>query len=265
MMVRVDYEALRPREFLERLREAPVAYLPLGTLEWHGLHLPLGSDGLQARGALRMIAARAGGIVLPPLFLGPDRAETRDGALYCGMDIFSFEEGCAQRLPGSAYYMEDERFAQMLDCTMRNLARAGFRAVVAHGHGPSTSFFAARAVDYRARYGLECRTLFELGFEGADGLMTDHAAANETSLMLALHPELVDMSALSADEIPIASWGEDPRSGASEARGRALLENNVRSAVERLRAILQGVEAVEARIDRRNVRNLLRENDEAQP
>ena len=57
---KVLYEELRPREFIEKINESPIAYLPLGTLEWHGLQLPYGSDGLQAQGVFRKIAEQAG-------------------------------------------------------------------------------------------------------------------------------------------------------------------------------------------------------------
>jgi len=62
---KVLYEELLPLEYLERLNACPIAYLPLGTLEWHGLHLPLGSDGLQSKGFFMRLAGRIGGIVLP--------------------------------------------------------------------------------------------------------------------------------------------------------------------------------------------------------
>ena len=35
-MENVKYSDLLPREFRQRLAAKPVAYLPLGTLEWHG-------------------------------------------------------------------------------------------------------------------------------------------------------------------------------------------------------------------------------------
>ena len=70
--MKVLYAELTPQEFRERLAQAPVAYLPLGTLEWHGEHLPLGSDGLQSQGFFERLARKVGGIVLPMLFLGPD-------------------------------------------------------------------------------------------------------------------------------------------------------------------------------------------------
>ena len=50
MIDKVLYEELNPQEFKQRILEAPIAYLPLGTLEWHGRHLPLGTDGLISLG-----------------------------------------------------------------------------------------------------------------------------------------------------------------------------------------------------------------------
>ena len=77
MEERCLYSELTPRGFRERLAEAPIAYLPLGTLEWHGEHLPLGSDGLQSQGFFRRLAREVGGVVLPMLFVGPDREMKR--------------------------------------------------------------------------------------------------------------------------------------------------------------------------------------------
>ena len=45
-MIETRIERLRPIEIRKRREELSVAYLPLGTLEWHGLHNPLGADGL---------------------------------------------------------------------------------------------------------------------------------------------------------------------------------------------------------------------------
>ena len=36
MADKVLYEELCPKEFEERITVCPIAYLPLGTLEWHG-------------------------------------------------------------------------------------------------------------------------------------------------------------------------------------------------------------------------------------
>ena len=66
----VFYENLCPKGFRKRLDEMPIAYLPLGTLEWHGPHLPLGADGIQSKGLFKIMAEEVGGIVLPSLFVG---------------------------------------------------------------------------------------------------------------------------------------------------------------------------------------------------
>ena len=86
MSEKVLYSELTPQEFNERITKAPIAYLPLGTLEWHGRHLPLGTDGLISSGFFIELARKVGGIVLPMLFIGPDDVERDEGKEYYGMD-----------------------------------------------------------------------------------------------------------------------------------------------------------------------------------
>lgn len=98
----MNYLALRPAQFRQAISKCPVAYLPLGTLEWHGEHLPLGSDALQAHSFFLRAAAELGGIVVPPLFLGPDVKDADD---LIGMDTCPVpgEPYPKQKLEGSAY------------------------------------------------------------------------------------------------------------------------------------------------------------------
>ena len=224
---RVTYLELTPDEFRKRLAAAPIAYLPLGTLEWHGEHLPLGSDALQSQGFFRHLAREVGGIVLPPLFLGPDLHEEVEGKDYYGMDFYHRPGGGHRQLDGSAYWVSSDLFVAMLESILRLLARAGFRIVVGHGHGPSTRTFLERAPEWQDRFGLRLLTCWrteETDWHAEDdglGIQTDHAGANETSLMLALHPELVRMERLpeDPDEWPEAVLGKDPRAHASAEVG----------------------------------------------
>ena len=275
---RVLYEELRPAEFVERVNAFPVAYLPLGTLEWHGLHLPLGSDGLQSRGVFERIAADVGGVVLPMLFLGPDNvvegnASDRERAnlnavdgvppkdrkpVFIGMDQHSFEKDAPQQLEGSAYHVEEALFNALLDSVLWNLARAGFRVVVGHGHGPSTGVFDKGKERFKEQFGLQTYTLRELGEKGAEGIQTDHAAANETSLVLALRPDLVELSQLSPEAIPIGIWGIDPRTHATAERGQAIIEKNVRLAGEKLKGIVSVVGCPKRSLVYTRVASLLR-------
>lgn len=256
-MEKYRYEELRPEEFLARLAACPIAYLPLGTLEWHGLHLPLGADGLQAHGVFCRMAEELGGVVLPSLFLGPDSAAERDGKPYYGMDNHSFLPGCAQQLPGAVYYIDGAQFDALLDTIIKNLYRAGFRAVVAHGHGPSTDAFEAGKKRF-AELGMKTFTLWELGYHDARGIQTDHAAANETSLVMALRPELADITKLSGEGTPVAIWGDDPRVHASAQHGRELIEANVARAVVKLRKIADELPHEDFKLEFDNVKSLIK-------
>jgi len=226
----VLYTHLTPSAFRARLGAAPIAYLPLGTLEWHSEHLPLGSDGLQSQGFFIQLARRAGGIVLPMLFLGPDLHEKVNGTDFYGMDLFGFPPGAPEQLEGSAYWVDDALFGRLLEVVLAGLARTGFKIVVAHGHGPSTRFFEQHIPEWSRKYGLKLFICWDAASgDAATGLMTDHAAANETSLMLALHPELVEMERLRADPqvAPRAIMGPDPRLHASAAVGQEIIRKNL--------------------------------------
>ncbi len=235
--VHVRYERMTPREFRARLAEAPIAYLPLGTLEWHGEHLPLGSDGLQSRGFFEALAREAGGIVLPMLFLAPDMKFDVGGEIYYGMDFFGFPGDEAQRLDGSAYWVPDDFFKTLLEHCLGQLSRAGFKVVVAHGHAPSTQAVYANRAEWEARFGLRILSCWREDESDGLGIQTDHAAANETSLMMALHPELVHLEYLDPDpqRPPLAVDGEDPRTHASAARGAEAIRINV----DRMAALLR--------------------------
>jgi len=227
---KVLYAELTPQEFRERIASAPIAYLPLGTLEWHGEHLPIGSDGLQSYGFFIQLAQRAGGIVLPMLFLGPDRMEEVDGKELYGMDTLG--EGMTeerryknQQLAGSAYWVPEETFRTIIEATLKQLKRAGFRIVVAHGHGPSTNFFNRNAKEWKEKFGLETFVCWGSKYDRQGmGIQVDHAAMNETSLVMALRPELVQMERLSKDRWPVGVSGRDPRKFASAKLGHKIIE-----------------------------------------
>jgi len=231
---KVLYQELRPDEFTERIEKCPVAYLPLGTLEWHSNHLPLGSDGLQSQGFFEKLAKEAGGIVMPMLFIGPDGYDTViNGHEYYGMDCGSvFSDQCKyeiQQLKGSAYWVPDSTFDIMMNGIMKQLSRAGFKIVVAHGHGPSTNYIGSAAQGFKEKYNL---TVMNCWGNDTDDLclMCDHAGANETSIMMYLHPELVKMDKLPSnpEEWPLGMLGKDPRIHASAKAGKEIVDFEVK-------------------------------------
>jgi creatinine amidohydrolase len=244
MFPKVHHAELRPHEFRERLAACPVAYLPLGTLEWHGEHLPLGVDALGPTALFERLATTVGGIVLPPLWVGPDRVrETPDGPLY-GMEFITpeypptpYPEG---RLEGSAYWVPDDLFARLLEAILAQLARNGFRVVVGQGHGPSTACWGRHRAAWEARFGLTLLDAWMDPMPPGEGFLGDHAAANETSVMMASRPELVDLSRLPQD---LNAWprgiaGRDPRTDASATFGERIFAHALESLTHRIHAAL---------------------------
>jgi len=234
-MEKVRYAELLPHEFRVRLAERPVAYLPLGTLEWHGEHLPLGSDAIQSEELMVKCARRFGGIVMPPIHLGPDRTKPAgDGSMLVGMD-YADSTTPPRRLDGSCYWTSQGLHLQIVDAILEQLKRAGFRAVFADGHGPSRWSWVANIEEREARYGMQ---LLGVTKDIAKDWRSqvDHAARNETSLMLHYRADLVDLSRLpkSNDEKPQGVGGEDPRN-ATLAYGRECAEVSIRLVGELLR------------------------------
>ena len=66
----LDYEVSHPDDLEAALRDAPVAYVPLGTYEHHGWHLPVGYDGIKAHALCRRAAEQTGGVVFPTFVYG---------------------------------------------------------------------------------------------------------------------------------------------------------------------------------------------------
>lgn len=171
------------------------------------------------------------------IFLGTDRRKEVDGKDYFGMDIYSFKNSSPRQLVGSAYWIEDSLFRNLIEAILRLLERAGFRIVVAHGHGPSTKAFRSWGKELSQKFGMKLLTVWRKDESDGMGIQTDHAAANETSLLMTLHPELVQMENLSKDQDlwPVGVLGNDPRVHASEELGRKAIE----SQVERVAGILR--------------------------
>ena len=62
----VQYELMLGRQATEAIAACSVAYLPIGCLERHGDHLPMGLDVIKAHKVCCAVAKAIGGIVFPP-------------------------------------------------------------------------------------------------------------------------------------------------------------------------------------------------------
>jgi creatinine amidohydrolase len=221
---KIRYAELLPHEFEARLKARPVGYLPLGTLEWHGPQSPLGADFIQASAILERAAERFGGIVFPPVWLGPDDITIGDdGRSLIGMD---HDPTPPRQLPGSLYWVPHGLFLLWMEAILGQAKRAGFRCLVVEGHGPSRDTWGRGSKRWRRQYGLHLVSAAD--FPGAWATQTDHAGRNETSILMAVVPDLVDLSRLpsSRKEKPLGVFGEDPRDSTA-AYGEELIETTL--------------------------------------
>lgn len=186
-------ERLSPQQIEERLRAAPIAYLPLGSLEFHGPHLPIGLDALTAYGVCLGAAEVSGGIVLPACFQAVG--------------------GEHSRYPWTIMSDSPEAIETLLGETLARLSELGVRrAVILSGHFADEQRDLVTRVADRwnstdAALHAVARTL---GQAPEPPVAPDHAGRFESLLLHAISPELVNVDALPDPDSFPAPDGEDP-------------------------------------------------------
>ena len=186
-------ELLRPHEIAARLALRPIVYVPVGTLEFHGEHLPIGLDALNAHGICLRAAARDGGVVYPALYYGTG--------------------GTHGEYPWTIIMPAGDEIRALLDRSLARLDELGVRlAVLFTGHFPDEQIAivedAAAVWNARGR-GMRALGLSLSGVEGAL-LAPDHAGRFETTLLQAHLPDRVALDRLPphhADEGLDDPWG----------------------------------------------------------
>jgi len=200
----VRFELLRPAEIIAERERFPVVYQPLGPLEWHGPALPYGTDPLHAEAVAQRTAQAIGGVVMPTLYWGSERERTPEY-----LKVLGFQgEDCNRWIVGmdfpansmkSLYSMEDV-FALVMRARIELLIDQGYKLIVlVNGHGAANHIatldrLAKEYTGLTSSHVLFTTTAFDPVAVAAGGV--GHADALETSLMLALYPESVDISLL---------------------------------------------------------------------
>jgi creatinine amidohydrolase len=192
------YEMMRPQEIIAERERVPVAYVALGPMEWHGPHLPYGTDMLHAYSLALDAAERAGGVVLPPLplgtetMLGPKRERDRGfkgTERIVGMDFPGFS------LP--SLYIEESAFGIIISDLVRALKRQKFRVIVlVSGHGGNNHRATLTRIAQEQSVPGTCIVLHAYGLREPSDYKGGHAEKTEVSFMLAKYRETVDLQAL---------------------------------------------------------------------
>jgi creatinine amidohydrolase len=174
-------EELTSPEFTAAVaKSGGVCIIPLGIVEKHGPHLPLGTDLFEAREVAFTAAKMEYAVVFPPYFVG---------------QIFE-----AKHQPGAMAYSTDLMW-KMLDETCTELSRNGLKKIVLlNGHGGNNSFLQyfcqaqlANQKDYivvlfQPEPGADAqKAINALKKSKSDG----HAGEEETSMMYYIRPDLV--------------------------------------------------------------------------
>ena len=182
----VRMEELTSPQFVQAVElSGGVCVIPIGIIEKHATHLPLGTDLFEARAAVVMGAEKEYTVVFPTYYVG---------------QIFE-----AMHQPGTVAYSNDLMW-QMLDETCAELSRNGLKKIILfNGHGGSTSFlqyFCQSQLASRKDYivvlfqsrpdSVMDKEIAALKKATEDG----HAGEEETSMMYFIRPDLVDRGAI---------------------------------------------------------------------
>ncbi len=179
----VKYEDLTSPDFIKAVaKSASTCLIPIGILEKHGPHLPLGTDLIDVRELALRAAKKEYTIVFPPYFVG---------------QIFE-----AKHQPGTIAY-STPLMQQILQETCNELARNGVKKIIlVNGHGGNTQF-----LQYFCQVQLACRKDYAVFlYDPSDDetaneklaklrktTLDGHAGEEETSTMLAHRPDLVHL------------------------------------------------------------------------
>src|SRR5262249_29337802 len=163
----------------KRLRASSILCMPIGSIEQHGPHLPLNTDVVLVEEYARRIIARWGETFdlwqLPTLAVGLAREhDWAPGTL-------------SLSIQGITAFMRDLGREIVRGLPARNLA-------IINGHGGNRGILEALAQELRADFGLNICVLHPTAWPEL-GTNTEfpevHGGKNETSMMLALTPNLV--------------------------------------------------------------------------
>ncbi|MFE5328195.1 creatininase [Embleya sp. NPDC056575] len=177
-----------------------VLFLPLGSIEQHGPHLPVDTDTHIAERFAEAVCARVGGLVAPGYTYGSRSRPISGGG---------------ERFPGTVSLSAATHSALVSDLVV-NYARHGHRRIVlVNGHFENTAP-AVEGVDLALERGADVRVLMVNWWEviGADtldrifagdfpGWEAEHAGIVETSLMMHLDPGRVHADAISPTTVAI--------------------------------------------------------------
>ena len=178
----VMWKELTAEELRAKAAADAIVVLPVGSMEQHGPHLPVGVDTILTEGVCRAGAEAAAGDV--PVVVAP--------TVWCGMAEHHMAFG-------GTFTFDIPTYRAVLLAFLKSIERHGFtRVLIINGHGGNTAALNAFLPDFarETRLRVFAAGYFDLPRADIAPLLEDqkgvqHACEVETSLMMVIAPDLV--------------------------------------------------------------------------
>lgn len=195
-MERIRMSDLAWPDYDRRVRDGAMVLVPVGALEQHGPHMSMNPDVLLPTAIAERVAGNVGGLVAPAIAYGYKSQQ---------------QSGGGNHMPGNTC-LDGQTMISLVRDVLRELARHGVRRVVLVNGHYENSMFLTEGVDLVIRelgwsgvHDFRCiiilsywdfideATIRAIYADDFPGWAVEHGGVLETSLMLHLHPQLVNM------------------------------------------------------------------------
>ncbi|MCP4761080.1 MAG: creatininase family protein [archaeon] len=214
----IVYMESTPAEMEEMIKKNPIAYIPFGALEWHSTHNVLGTDSIISSEICKRSIEITGGVLFPCVNWG-------------AFNTMNFPY---------TYRFSKKSLIKMTRQIVKQSYNWGFKILVLlTGHYPSAQIKQVRkaAEKYSKKYeNFHAIGIAEQCLVPDMNFLGDHAAMWETSMMMAINPDWVNLEVLPNNlnfaerTITLGIMGIDPKIHASKELG----EKTLKKCVERL-------------------------------
>ena len=253
----IRIECLRPGQLNAQRERCPLVFVPIGPLEYHGPHLPVGMDAISATQCALEASRRLGkGVVHPTLYWGTER-ERPDWML----ESLGFERSdwiIGMDFPTAtwkSHYYQEHLFAQMVANAVEMLIAGGYKVIVlVNGHGAWNQLETLDRLAKHYSHTTDTLVVWRLAFtlDVSEKNLAGHADLFETSMMLYYQKSaydsdsMVDLTQLPERSVPIrypdfsivdgAGFSDNPSPGrvvqtdprdATEEKGKKIFEDTV--------------------------------------
>jgi len=199
-MREVRLERMLPQQIREEMDRLNLLYIPIAPLEFHGPHLPYGTDPLNAYALGLRAAQELGGLLHPTVYLGTE--VPRPPEMVKAFGLPEETEVIGMDMPGlslKSFYMPPEAFRESVRAIVETAIAVGFRRIVLlNGHGAFDQVRVLNELAHEMSFdGIEVIYFIDFDTGNPDDLKAiGHAGQLEASMTMANEPDLVHLEEL---------------------------------------------------------------------